>query len=88
MDPTVPMNRVESALARTPPRDALREVAEELRDGGMPRSVLLALFDAARGCHSEDADEASHDAILEVMDFISGWCHPSQGLYPDPEHRA
>jgi hypothetical protein len=82
------MDRVESALAWTPPRDALLELAGGLRDGGMPQAELLALFDAARERHGGDADETSYDAILDTMDLITGWCAPSQRLYPDPEQPA
>jgi len=88
MDPPLPMDRVESALAWTPPLDALLELAGELRDGGMPQAELLALFDAARERHGGDADEMSYDAILDTMDLITGWCAPSQRLYPDPEQPA
>jgi hypothetical protein len=88
MEPPSPMDRVESALASEPPQDALLELAEELRDGGMPQAELLALFDAARERHAGDADETSYDAILDTMDLISGWCAPSRRLYPDPEQPA
>ena len=59
------MDRVESALAWTPPLDAVLELAGELRDGGMPQAELLAPFDAARERHGGDADETSYDAILD-----------------------
>jgi hypothetical protein len=54
----------------------------------MPQAELLALFDAARERHGGDADETSYDAILDTMDLITGWCAPSQRLYPDPEQPA
>src|SRR6187455_944154 len=81
------MDRVEAALAATPPQGALLELARELRDGAMPQAELLALFDAARERHARDADETNYEAIMDTMDLIAGWCAPSQGLYPIPNSR-
>jgi hypothetical protein len=78
------MDRVEAALAAVPPKDGLPEVARELRDGGMSQAELVSLFDAARERHARDDDETGYNAILDTMDFIVGWCAPSQRLYPDP----
>lgn len=78
-----PADRLEAALA-TLGRGSLEKLARELRDGGMPRAELYALFDAARGRHASDPDESAYDEILEVMDLISGWCHPSRAIDPDP----
>ena len=85
MDPHWATDRVETALAPTPPRDALLRLARELRDGAMPQAELLALFDAARERHAQGADETKYEAILDIMDLIAGWCAPSLRLYPDPE---
>jgi hypothetical protein len=79
------MDRVVAALAAVPPKGSLPALARELRDGGMSQAELLSLFDAARERHARDNDESAYDAILDTMDLISGWCLPSQRLYPDPE---
>lgn len=84
MEPTSPIHRVEAALAATETEDALLELVRDLRDGGMSRSELRALFDAARERHSRDSDATLHDAILDAMDLIVGRCDPSQALDPDP----
>lgn len=87
MKPLSPMDRLEAALAMAS-LDELLKLAEALRDGGMSQADLLALFDTARERHECDADETKYDAILDTMDFISGWCNPWQRLYPDPEQRS
>jgi hypothetical protein len=85
MGSSSPSDRVERVLAAPEPRAAVLELAQDLRDGGMPQAELLALFDAARERHAQDADEARYDAILDAMDLMVGWCAPSQNLYPDPD---
>ena len=85
MDLSPPKDRLELALATATPSAALLELAEELRDGGMPQEELLALFDAARERHAHDADETGHNAILDVMDLIVDYCSPSRAIYPKSE---
>jgi hypothetical protein len=85
MEPSSLRDRVEAALAASPPHGALLRLAQELREGAMPQAELLALFDAARERHANDADETNYEAILDTMDLITGWCAPSRSLYPDSE---
>lgn len=78
------MDRLERALAAAKPPDALWELARELQEAGTSREKLLALFDAARERHENDADETCYDAILDTIDCIVGWCASSQRIYPEP----
>ena len=77
-----PATRVEQALVGVTPADAAFEVAVQLRDEGMSQPDLYALYDSFRAQHEADADQIRYDAVLDAMDFISGWCSPSQALYP------
>jgi hypothetical protein len=76
--------RLEAALSSADPTGVAFGLAIELRDAGMPQADLLAVFDASRARHHDDADERRYDALLDVMDFISGWVSPSRALYPPP----
>ncbi len=42
---------------------------------------MYRLFDEFRATHEHDTDETLYDAILDTMDFISGWCSPGSRLY-------
>jgi len=59
------------------------ELARALRDAGMSRGELLALYDSAHARHAGDADPARDEAVLDAMDVIAGWCPPSRSLDPD-----
>jgi hypothetical protein len=61
------------------------ELARELRGTGVSQSELLALYDSFRELHATDADETRYNAILDTMDFIAGWCRPSQSIYPESD---
>jgi hypothetical protein len=61
-----------AALASDNRLDDLRRVAEhELRDG-VPREQVVARLEALRA-GLPDRDE---DVVLEVLDFVTGWCSP------------
>jgi len=73
--------RLKIALNHAQPSRAVYELARALRDEGMSQIELYRLFDDFRAAHESDADETLYDAILDTMDFISGWCSPSSQLY-------
>lgn len=62
--------------------DGAQAVAFELRNEGVSQVDLLAIFDEVRARHSDNPDERKFDACADVMDLISGWCHPSKAMYP------
>jgi hypothetical protein len=76
--------RLEAALESADPFGTAFNLAVELRDGAMPQSELLAVFDASRARHNNDTDERRYDAVLDVMDLIVGWCSPGRALYLQP----
>lgn len=77
-----PASRLEQALNAAVPFPAAFVLAEKLRDEGMSQRDLHSLYERSRALHAEDADQTRLDAILDTMDFITGWCFPGRGLFP------
>jgi len=69
------------ALNVAEPFAAASAFACELRDRGMSQGEVLELFDAARAQLASDIDERRYNAILDVMDLIAGWCHPTNAIF-------
>jgi hypothetical protein len=65
-----------AALASQSPLDGLRSAAEHELQAGTPREQVVATLEALRSGLS-DGDE---DVVLEVMDFVTGWCSPQVRL--------
>ncbi len=75
-------SRVEQALRSEAPVEQLRALAVAMqREGRQPPSVL-EFFDKNREALREAGREADEDAVLEVMDFLVGWCSPHKSLAP------
>ena len=74
--------RFESALHASAPVTALRTVVLELAAEGVDKPEIAARLEKflldrrLRDEHSE-SDE---DALLDVLDALAGWCHPSAQL--------
>ena len=53
----------------------LRGYARKLLNNGYPRETLYEDFERARGVLGEGhAPEEAEDVVLDVMDFLVGWC--------------
>lgn len=72
---------MEAALSESQPADALATLAKTLKAEGISQIEMYRLFDEYRGRHQNDGDETRYDAILDTMDFITGWCSPSARLF-------
>jgi hypothetical protein len=59
----------------------LRQFARERLDAGYPNDQLYTDFMSAYEVVSERDDEEREDALLDVMDFLTGWCAPDARLY-------
>jgi hypothetical protein len=71
---------LDTPTARLMPK--LRKYARERLDSGYPNDQLYADFMAASDQISErDVEEEREDAILDTMDFLTGWCAPEARLY-------
>jgi hypothetical protein len=72
---------VAEALKDQNPAVAINRVAEHLRNKGMPQQALYELLDHYRALHEHDDDETTYNAILDVLDRVSGFCAPFVKLY-------
>jgi hypothetical protein len=61
-----------AALASENRLDDLRRAAEHALLAGTPREQVVARLGALRA-GLPDSDE---DVVLEVLDFVTGWCSP------------
>jgi hypothetical protein len=73
--------RMESALREASPSSALTALAKALKAEDMSQRDMYQLFDEFRAKHESDADETRHDAILDTMDVIAGWCKRDARLF-------
>ena len=73
---------IEQALRSPEPIHALRSLAESLFAHGKDRAAVLAVFEDARRQLREADRGADEDAVLDVMDFLVGWCSPHMSLPP------
>lgn len=85
MQPMSANDLLAQALTSASPAAAALDIAIQLRDEGMTQTELLALYNRFRERHASDIDETCYNAILDTMDIISGWCSPSQSLYPETD---
>lgn len=78
-------DRFYTALASASPFDALLALAWELKGEGRDQEAMYSLFDAVRAELHENEGQ-KYDAVLDVMDIISGHCTPEKRLYADKEN--
>jgi hypothetical protein len=65
------------ALGSPRPLAALRDVVQhELHDRHADRDVVLGELEALRGELRRAGRADAEDVVLEVMDFVAGWCSP------------
>jgi hypothetical protein len=76
-----PNARMEAALNSSSPYTALRSLAQALKAEGMPQREMYELFEHYRPKHEDDIDQTRHDAIMDTMDCIVGWCGPGERLF-------
>lgn len=56
----------------------LRESLIRFKDDGMDKESMLENMDELRNrCDSEETE----NIMLELMDFITGWCNPSSDIF-------
>jgi hypothetical protein len=70
----------ERALRSAEPITQLRALALRLSSQGYDRDALTAVFEDARQRLRADDRESDEDAVVDVMDFIVGWCSPRMKL--------
>jgi HrpA-like RNA helicase len=66
-----------AALEEPSPLDALRSVvSHELHERHADRDVVLGQLEALRGELRRAGRTRDEEVVLEVMDFLVGWCSP------------
>ncbi len=78
------MKRVLSLAIATPAdklAPKLRTFVRESIDTDYPREQLYVDLARAQEALSDLGDEKREDAVLDVMDFLTGWCAPGARLY-------
>lgn len=68
--------QLKTALASADPLEALRQAVRNLLTQGRTREEVLARLEHVRETLPEEAQNTDKDIILEVMDFLTGWCSP------------
>lgn len=74
---------LEQALRLPEPVSQLRSLALRLFSEGQDRAQVLERFEAARQQLRQAGREADEDAVMDVMDFLVGWCSPHMKLPPE-----
>jgi hypothetical protein len=75
---------IEQALHSQDPVGELRSLAQRLISQGQDQAAILALFEHVRQRLRHENREADEDAVMDVMDFLMGWCSPHMKLFQDP----
>lgn len=58
--------------------EILREFLIRFKDDGMDKESMLRNMEVLRSrCDSEEKE----NIMLELMDFITGWCNPSSNIF-------
>lgn len=76
-------SRFEKALSSSEPLDALRAFVFELSTEGLDKSTILQVFEKQRQLLRMANRETDEDIVMDVMDFLVGWCSPRVQLLAD-----
>lgn len=68
---------IRDALAREATLDELCELLREHRDRGLTQRAAYRALQELR----PTMDAPAEDALLEVMDVVSGWCAPARRVW-------
>ena len=73
---TTVSDELRMALDGDDPREALSTAVRRLIGRGRPSDTVLADLESLRGALRGEGREEAEDIVLEVMDFVTGWCSP------------
>jgi hypothetical protein len=77
--------RLQTALRAAQPGPALRLVVEDLARTGSSKTAIYEMLEhflVQRRTHA-DFRESDEETVLDVLDALTGWCHPSAALLPE-----
>jgi hypothetical protein len=75
--------RIEGALTSSEPVTELRNLVLHLHADGQTHEAILALLEDTRRELRRANRESAEDAVMDVMDFLVGWCSPHMKLPPE-----
>jgi len=75
----------EQALHTKEPVQELRALALRLSARGYDKKALIESFESVRQRLRQEDREADEDAVMEVLDFLTGWCSPHMRIPLTPE---
>jgi hypothetical protein len=74
-------NRCEAALQSEEPERRLRTLVLDLANEGRGNSEIYALLENVLvRLRADNGPEEQEESILNVMDALTGWCHPAARL--------
>ncbi len=68
--------KIQEALTGVDSLAKLRSLIENLQAQGQDQQGILDMLERARQQCRETGREKEEDVIMEVMDFLIGWCSP------------
>ncbi|WP_069471192.1 hypothetical protein [Candidatus Marithrix sp. Canyon 246] len=72
---------LKEALQQSNPIEKLEQIVKDLLNKGYSKENILAEFEYFRKTTTNDEDY--EDVVLDVMDFITGWCSPHKRIDTD-----
>jgi len=75
----------EQALHAEEPVHELRSLALRLSSQGYDREALLGKYEEVRQQLRQEDREVDEDAVMDVLDFLTGWCSPHMRIPLGPE---
>ena len=66
--------------SENPLRELRNSVAHQLHEEHVPRDEVLRRLDTIRRELRAAGREEDEDIVMDVMDFVVGWCSPRQRL--------
>ncbi len=80
---TIPTS-LRAALDKPRPAIALRDAVLALKTEGRSQGELSDfLNDLLLEIREKRADSGAENVILDTLDAVAGWCHPSARLFPE-----
>ena len=74
--------RLADAISTDPSFQNILNLARTLAHEGLTQEQLTRVFETARADRERDDDGVAYNTILDVLDFIQGWCAPDKALFP------
>ncbi len=71
---------LKEALQQSSPIEKLEQIVKYLLNKGYSKENILAEFESFR---KTTTNEDYEDVVLDVMDFITGWCSPHKSIDTD-----